>query len=179
MIESESKESVCRERFTLRKSAKLRHRTLVQDLFKKGKSVYSGPLRVTFRPLTDSDLTDSFQENVPDMIAPVQMMITVPKKKRRHAVDRVLMRRRIREAFRLQYHGLRRCVEASHDMRTLSVAIVYMQSENCDMSVIHSAMSSILAKIVRKLSSVHDPGPASENDGVSDNHKTEQTEPLL
>ena len=139
------------EKLTLRKSAKLRHRTLVQDLFKKGKSVYSGPLRLTFRALTEDELSGSFREEIPDLIGPVQMMVTVPKKKRRHAVDRVLMRRRIREAFRLQYRPLRKMIEADPDIRTLSVAIVYMQSENCEMEAISSAISSSLLKIIKKL----------------------------
>ena len=56
------------ERLTLRKSAKLRHRTLVQELFQKGKSVYSGPIRVTFRALSDEELKGSFKEAVPDLM---------------------------------------------------------------------------------------------------------------
>lgn len=35
--------------------------------------------------------------------APVQFLISVPKKKLRHAVERVKMRRRIREAYRLAH----------------------------------------------------------------------------
>lgn len=152
MIESSSlRETTATARYTLRKSVKLRHRTLVQDLFKKGKSVYSGPLRVSYRTLSSSELKDSFREEVPDMIAPVQMMITVPKKKRRHAVDRVLMRRRIREAFRLQYHELRQLIENNSDIRTLSLGIIYMSTENCDMEQISAAMSSVMSKLIKKL----------------------------
>ena len=139
------------ERFTLRKSAKLRHRTLVQELFKKGKSVYSGPLRVTFRTLSEDELRDSFRVAVPDLMGPVQFMITVPKKKRRHAVDRVLLRRRIREAFRLQWHPLREMVQADHTIRTLSLAFVYMDTENADMTTISHAVGSALSKIIKKL----------------------------
>ena len=139
------------ERLTLRKSAKLRHRTLVNRLFEKGKSVYSGPLRLTFRALSDEELAGSFKEAVPDLLGPVQIMITVPKKKRRHAVDRVLMRRRIREAFRLQHRQLRCMVQEDPSIRTLSVGIVYMQGDNCDMATINSAMASALAKIRKKL----------------------------
>ena len=36
--------------------------------------------------------------------APVQFLISVPKKRLRHAVDRVKMRRRVREAYRLNKH---------------------------------------------------------------------------
>lgn len=139
------------ERMTLRKSAKLRHRTLVNQLFEKGKSIYSGPLRVTFRPLSNQDLIDSFRENVPDLVGPVQIMITVPKKKRRHAVDRVLMRRRIREAFRLQWHPLRKIIQEDPEIRTLSLAIVYNHSANKDMDSISSAMADALSKIIKKL----------------------------
>ena len=139
------------ERFTLRKSSKLRHRTLVQDLFKKGKSVYSGPLRVTFRALTDEELKVSFREAVPDLMGPVQLMITVPKKKRRHAVDRVLMRRRIREAFRLQWHTLKERIQTDPAIRTLSLAIVYMEAENAEMDIISAAVGSDLSKVRKKL----------------------------
>ena len=139
------------ERFTLRKSAKLRHRTLVQELFQKGKSVYSGPLRVTFRALTEEELKGSFKVCVPDLMGPVQFMITVPKKKRRHAVDRVLMRRRIREAFRLLWHPLRRLIQDDPEIRTLSLAIVYMHTDNSDMKAITAAVGSALSKVIKRL----------------------------
>lgn len=140
-----------KERFTLRKSAKLRHRTLVRTLFEKGKSVYVGPLRLTYRPLSAGQLAGSFRGEVPDLIGPVQLMITVPKKKRRHAVDRVLMRRRIREAFRLQYHPLRRLIEENPDIRTLSIGIVYMDSFNFDMNEIYSSMGRAIDKLIKRL----------------------------
>lgn len=140
-----------RERFTLRKSAKLRHRTLVRALYENGKSVYAGPLRLTYRPLTPDQLSDSFRGDIPDLIGPVQLMITVPKKKRRHAVDRVLMRRRIREAFRLQYHPLRRLIEENPDIRTLSIGIVYMDSFNFDMDEILSSMGRAIDKLIKRL----------------------------
>lgn len=139
------------QRFTLRKSAKLRHRTLVQELFQKGRSVYSGPLRVTFRALTQEELKDSFREAIPDLLGPVQFMITVPKKKRRHAVDRVLMRRRIREAFRLQWHPLREKIQQDPDIRTLSLAIVYVDITNAEMDAISAAMGSALSKVRKRL----------------------------
>ena len=139
------------ERFTIRKSAKLRHRTMVQDLFQKGRSVYSGPLRVTFRILSEDELKGSFRKSVPDLIGPVQFMITVPKKKRRHAVDRVLMRRRIREALRLQWHPLRKLIQEDPAIRTLSMAIVYMDTENARMDIIEAAVVSALSKVRKKI----------------------------
>lgn len=150
MTETEQRHDTT-ERFTLRKSAKLRHRTLVQDLFQKGKSVYSGPLRVTFRALTEEELAGSFKKEIPDLMGPVQFMITVPKKKRRHAVDRVLMRRRIREAFRLQWHTLKKMIQSDPAIRTLSLAIVYMDTSNAEMPAITAAVGSALSKVRKKL----------------------------
>lgn len=160
MTEKEQQNQTPAERFTLRKSAKLRHRTLVQELFQKGRSVYSGPLRVTFRILSNEQLRDSFKEGVPDMLGPVQFMITVPKKKRKHAVDRVLMRRRIREAFRLQWQPLRRLIQDDPAIRTLSLAIVYMESENSEMETIKTAVGSVLSKVRKKIY----PQPKGETD---------------
>ncbi len=151
MTETKTDFTASEERLTLRKSAKLRHRTLVRNLFEKGKSVYAGPLRLTFRTLSVDELKQSFRGEIPDLIAPVQMMITVPKKKRRHAVDRVLMRRRIREAFRLQYRPLRQLIADNPDIRTLSLAIVYMDSSNSEMDVIYPAMGRAIDKIINKL----------------------------
>lgn len=151
MTEPDQISNIAENRLTLRKSAKLRHRTLVQDLFHEGKSVYSGPLRITFRTLSQEKLEASFRVSVPDLMGPVQFMITVPKKKRRHAVDRVLMRRRIREAFRLQWHPLRLLIEKDPSIRTLSLAIVYMDTENAGMDSIMNAMGSALSKIRKKI----------------------------
>lgn len=108
-------------------------------------------MRVTFRALSDEDLKGSFREAVPDLLGPVQFMITVPKKKRHHAVDRVLMRRRIREAFRLQWHPLKKRIQEDPDIRTLSLAIVYMHADNYEMQAIYEAMASVLAKVRKKL----------------------------
>lgn len=168
MTEIPEEESRTQERLTLRKSAKLRHRTLVEALFQKGKSVYGGPLRVTYRPLTHEELQNSFRVAVPDLMGPVQMMITVPKKKRRHAIDRVLMRRRIREAFRLQWLPLRKMVEQDPSMRTLSLAFVYMESENRDMQSLTTAMASVLNKIRKRLWPEHETQPSGGNDCYND-----------
>ena len=78
-------------------------------------------------------------------------MITVPKKKRRHAVDRVLMRRRIREAFRLQWHTLKELIQSDPDIRTISLAIVYMDTDNAGMDAITAAVGSALAKVRKRI----------------------------
>lgn len=137
-------------RFTLRKSAKLRHRSLVENLFTSGKGIYEYPLRVVWRVLTEGELAENFRDAVPDRIGPLQMMVTVPKKKRRHAVDRVKMRRRIREAFRLNSPPLVAAVKESAQIRTISLAVVYQASDNLPYARVEQALVKILAKLGRK-----------------------------
>ncbi|MDE7159441.1 MAG: ribonuclease P protein component [Muribaculaceae bacterium] len=136
---------------TLRKSAKLRHRSLVEGVFAGGKNIYDYPLRLTWRSLDAEALKGCFRDEVPPLVGPLQMLVTVPKKKRRHAVDRVLMRRRIREAFRLHSRPLRRRIEADPAMRTVSLAFVYLHTGNESYAAIEKRMVNLLRKLERRL----------------------------
>lgn len=140
------------DRLTFPKSERLRHKVLVDSLFEKGQSLYEYPFRLTWRPLSEDELAESFKIGIPDKIAPLQVMITVPKKKRRHAVDRVLMRRRIRDAWRLQRRPLRHLIENHPLLRTLSVAIIYISNENIDSSRLHAKLQRLITKLSAQLS---------------------------
>jgi ribonuclease P protein component len=78
----------------------------------------------------------------------LQFMITVPKKKRKHAVDRVLMRRRIREAFRLHRHILDPLLQANPQWRTLSIAFIYIAPKNVSYAKTARAMEKLLNAII-------------------------------
>lgn len=135
-------------RLTLRKGEKLRHRSLVQGIFahKQG-TACAYPLRVVFRALTDDELRANFRDAVPPRIDTMQMLVTVPKKKRRHAVDRVLMRRRIREAYRLNRLPFKEALDANPHIRTLGVSFIYMADTNLPYSTIEHKMRLLLKKI--------------------------------
>lgn len=71
--------------------------------------------------------------------APVAFLISVPKKRLRHAVDRVTMRRRIREAYRLS--PLR---QRTPGALRLDVAFVYVADKPLPYSAVERAMRRIL-----------------------------------
>ena len=97
-----------------------------------------------------------------------RFLISVPKKRLRHAVDRVLMRRRIREAYRLTHQdyplpeGTRplRCREAYRltrkaalsDDATVDIAFIYVGQGLTDYDRTHRAIEKTLSRIQQTLS---------------------------
>lgn len=75
--------------FTFRKKERLNREKLIQELFATGSSFYLYPFKVLVK-------------RNPDVAFPVhQVMISVSRKNFKKAVDRNLIKRRIRECFRL------------------------------------------------------------------------------
>lgn len=134
-------------RLTLHKGEKLRHRTLVEHLFSEGETLYDWPLRVTVRKLGAENLESEFRMEPPGGIGALQMLITVPKKKIRHAVERVLLRRRIREAYRLHRNPLKEAVIRNRDTRTLSIAFIYIGTYPVKYALIEKKMIRLLDRI--------------------------------
>jgi ribonuclease P protein component len=81
-------------RFTFSKEEKLTGKTSIDQLFDEGKSFNLFPFRVFFK------IVDAPGEPV------ARLLIAVPKKKVKHAVDRNRLRRLVREAYRLNRNGL-------------------------------------------------------------------------
>ena len=76
-------------KYTFRKEERLSKDKLIQELFDKGSSFYLFPFKVFFMPN-------------PDKGTPFhQVVISVSKRNFKRAVDRNLIKRRIREAYRL------------------------------------------------------------------------------
>lgn len=142
--------------FTFPKSERLHHKILVDKLFAEGRSIYEYPLRLVYNPLTDEDLNNSFKIAIPEGIAPLQVLITIPKKKRRHAVDRVLMRRRIRNEWRLLRRPFRQKIETERRFRTVSIGIVYQSEENISSSEINEKIQRLLSRLESRLAPTQD-----------------------
>lgn len=72
----------------------------------------------------------------------MQFLISVPKKRLHHAVDRVMMRRRIREAYRLNHHDY----TLTNNTR-IDVAFIYIANSLLPYKTIEKAIKKILKNI--------------------------------
>lgn len=117
----------------LTKAERLSSKKQIDLLFQKGISKWKGCLRITFL------LCNETQES------PVQVMFSAPKKQYRRAVDRNLLKRRMREAYRLNKHILfDRILE---DNKYIIIAFLYVGNEIEDYIRIESDMKELLKKI--------------------------------
>ncbi|MCF0183777.1 MAG: ribonuclease P protein component [Bacteroidaceae bacterium] len=113
-------------RHTFRKSERLCSRKQIDDLFGGGaQSVSAFPIRAVFKP---SDT------------APTQTLMSVAKRRLRHAVDRNRAKRQMREAYRLNKEML-------HVPSPLRVAFVWLSAEPVESGRVVRAMRSVLQKI--------------------------------
>ena len=131
--------------YKLNKSEKLRSRTAVEQLFGEGKSLMAFPLRAVYRLRPRGE-------------APVQFLITIPKKRIRKAVMRVTLRRRTREAYRLSRNELLAPLQQLGI--GVDIAFVYLDSNPAPYSVISEKVVALLTRIaqaaVENTSSPHD-----------------------
>lgn len=121
--------------YTLRKNEKLRSRTAINRLFDEGKSLMAFPLRAAYRQREPGENN-------------VQFLVTIPKKRIRKAVNRVTLRRRVRESYRLARRELLTPVLEQNGCG-VDIAFVYLDSTPAPYSVIQEKMTSLLTRIAQ------------------------------
>ncbi|MBR5102619.1 MAG: ribonuclease P protein component [Muribaculaceae bacterium] len=124
----------------LYKSEKLCSQTAVERLFEHGNATIAYPLRAVYSVMP--------QDTPHDNGVRLRFLITIPKKKIRHAVDRVLLRRRIREAYRLNRNIVYQSLEQTNSCA--QVAFIYLaQAEKADYAIINEKMRTLLERIAQ------------------------------
>ncbi|MFZ4457273.1 MAG: ribonuclease P protein component [Bacteroidales bacterium] len=123
--------------FTLSKSERISRKLIIDKLFSEGKSFVAYPLRVVY--LVNVDLQE----------APVAMLVSVSKKRFKRAVKRNLIKRRVREAFRLNKHQL----QIPDSVNNVAVAFLYLSTDLSDFSLLNRKMEEINNQLNKRLCS--------------------------
>jgi len=122
--------------FTFTKAERLTNHQLIADLFaKKGKSVFKPPILFAF---IETPLNSDF---------PVQVFISVSKKKIAKASDRNVIRRRIREAYRLNKHLLYSHLEKKQ--KQFALAILYLNKDEASYAQIEQQIITAINEIIK------------------------------
>ena len=108
------------KRFSFPKSEKLVHLNEIDALFKEGKSFSCSLLRILYRPNTTGK---------------IQVIITVSRKRFKRAVDRNAIKRKIREAYRLN----KEILQPVSSSNSLNIAFIFTGDQKNGLYGKHSA----------------------------------------
>lgn len=123
------------QKFTFKREERLKSRKVIGGLFGGGQSSFGAyPLRVVWREM-DEELSES----------PVQVAFSVPKKRFKTAVERNLLKRRMREAYRLNKPRLYRKIESLE--KPLAVMLLFTGKEAADYATIEKSMGKIMWRL--------------------------------
>lgn len=124
---------------TLRKHERIKSDKLIDSVFRSGNKVLRYPLLLFWLPLDTS-----YQENQP----PLLFGVSVSKRRIRSAVRRNTVKRRIREAYRLQKNDL--LDKMSDGQPAYALFYVYLAQNPAAYSEIETAMQRIHKQLIRE-----------------------------
>ena len=124
---------------TFSKKERIVSSKLIETLFEKDDSqtVTAFPLKAVYLPI-----------DRPQGGAPVQVLISVPKKRFKHAVDINRVKRQVREAFRCHKETIYEHITAD---RQLLVAFIWLSDRHYVSAEIERRVSKLLHKIAQQL----------------------------
>ena len=123
------------KRYTLSKEERLSWKRYIDLLFQKGQSFVAFPLRVVYL---------SLDEELP---ARASILISIPKKKFKRAVKRNLLKRQVREAYRVRKYDLLEPLEAKN--KSMLIAFLYLDKEIHPHTTMEKAMNKAI-KVLRE-----------------------------
>ena len=123
--------------FSFPKKEKLCSQKVIEELFTSGRSFVRYPFRVVLLTTEEQDV-------------PVKVLISVSKRRFKRAYKRNLLKRRIREAYRLNKHLLIPLLEKNSV--NIALAFVYLPLEIKSFHDIEKAMQDTLRGLIKRLS---------------------------
>lgn len=128
--------------YTLPREERLRSLKAIRNLFDGGHRGFVYPLRYVWA-ITESGVDEG------DPGRSAEVMFSVPKKFHKRANRRNLLKRRMREAYRLERQPL--CDVLLEGSRHIQIAMIYSTKESHNYKTIHDAVERILEQIRKRL----------------------------
>lgn len=122
-------------KFTYNKHEKLKSRKLIKQLFESGKAVTVFPLRMIYLQMDHESK------------APIQAGVSVSKRNFKLAVDRIKIKRLMREVYRLNKHEL---YENTSDKYIMM--FIYLEKKEIPYSKLDEKMKTIMTAFLKKIS---------------------------
>ena len=119
--------------FEFPKQQKLCNETAIKEMFSNGKSFVIHPIRLVWK-----------EEGNSDTVA-IKSIIVVPKKQLKLAADRNIVRRRMKEAYRLNKTEIEHFLVDKN--KQLNIAIVYQNEKILSYKVIEEKIKLILGRL--------------------------------
>lgn len=125
-------------RYTFSKNERLCSKKCIQEMFDHGQAFVKYPFRITFIPVEDQEAANA------------QILISVSKKKFKRANKRNLIKRKIREAYRLNKHEFLDTLTKNN--LKIAVSFVYLPQEILDYNNIQKGVLKALKQLSIKVS---------------------------
>ncbi|HHU97804.1 MAG: ribonuclease P protein component [Bacteroidota bacterium] len=125
------------KRFTFTKEERVTGKRRIETLFAQGNSFMAYPFRVIYL------------ERVPYPLTLASILITVPKKRVRSAVQRNRVKRLAREAYRLNKHILNPI--ALREDKGIDIAFIYVKEGIADFTIVEKGVRKALNTLVAQL----------------------------
>ena len=123
--------------FHFPKNQKLCNEKAIERLFENGKSLTEKPFRIIYN--IDNNNEDVF----------LKALIVVPKKRVRLASDRNVIKRRLKEAYRLQKSELEKYLKSKNYQ--INLAIIYQKHKILDFKLIEEKIKLLLSRLKEEL----------------------------
>jgi ribonuclease P protein component len=118
-------------KYTFRKEERLHNKKMIKELFDKGSSFFLYPFKI-------------FYVQDPDISGKNRILISVSKKIYKRAVDRNLIKRRIKEAYRLNKSIL---ANGEKNKLPLLVGFIFVAKQILSYNEIESKLKSVLLRL--------------------------------
>ena len=123
--------------YTFRKDEKLCSQKIIGEMFLTSNSFLCYPLKVVWK-------TETFLSPYP-----AQVVFSIPKRLFKRAHDRNLLKRQLREVYRIRKHELYQILDFKD--KKLAVMFVYIAKEKLEYRILEDAMEKIIARFRKSI----------------------------